>query len=80
MIKLKWNCRIIHILIMVRGEAEMKITLRQLIVFVALLSVGLTMTSLVTWGYQASKESFTEEALETNEAYAKKSLIRQINF
>lgn len=54
------------------GGAEMKITLKQLILFVALLSVGLTMMSLVTWGYQASKESFTEEALETNEAYAQK--------
>lgn len=50
----------------------MRLTLKHLILFVALLSVGLTMTSLVTWGYQASKKSFVKKSLEANEAYAKK--------
>lgn len=50
----------------------MKLSLRHLIVFIALLSVGLTMASSIMSGYRVSQEALAKNTLETNRVYAKK--------
>lgn len=50
----------------------MKLSLRQLILFIALLSVGLTLASSIVSGYRVSQEALVSNTLETNRVYAMK--------
>lgn len=50
----------------------MKLSLRHLILFIALLSVGLTLASSIISGYRVSQEALAKNTLETNRVYAKK--------
>lgn len=50
----------------------MRITLKHLILFVALLSVVLTLFSSFTAGYRVNKETLIKSTLETNRVYAQK--------
>lgn len=50
----------------------MKISLKYLILLVALLSVGLTLISGITAGYRVNQQTLIENTLETNRVYAEK--------
>lgn len=50
----------------------MKISLKYLILSVALLSVALTLISSITSGYRVNQETLIENTLETNRVYAEK--------
>lgn len=50
----------------------LKLSLKYLILFTALLSVGLTMASSIMSGYRVSREALMENTLEMNHAYAQK--------
>ena len=50
----------------------LKISLKSLILFVALLSVGLTLISSITSGYLVNQQTLIENTLETNRVYAQK--------
>ncbi|MHA6261485.1 sensor domain-containing diguanylate cyclase [Sporosarcina sp. CAU 1771] len=50
----------------------MRLSLKHLILFVAFLSVGLTLFSSITSGYRVSQDSLLESTLETNRVYAQK--------
>ncbi|WP_438316458.1 sensor domain-containing diguanylate cyclase [Sporosarcina sp. FA9] len=50
----------------------MKLSLKHLILLVALLSVALTLISSITSGYRVNQETLVENTLETNRVYAQK--------
>jgi len=50
----------------------MNISLKSLILLVALLSVGLTLFSSITSGYRVNQQTLLENTLETNRVYAQK--------
>lgn len=58
----------------------MKISLRYLILFVALLSVVLTLFSSITAGYRVNQQSLIDSTLETNRSYAQKLAVTTENF
>ena len=59
---------------MPKGELHivMKVSLKSLILLVALLSVGLTLFSSITSGYLVNRQTLVENTLETNRVYAQK--------
>ncbi|MGM8365894.1 sensor domain-containing diguanylate cyclase [Virgibacillus sp. W0181] len=50
----------------------MKLSLRHLILFVALLAVLITLFSSISSGYRVNQEALVESTLETNQAYSEK--------
>lgn len=58
----------------------MRLSLKYLILFVALLSVALTLVSSITSGYRVSQSSLIENTLETNRVYAQKIAFTTDNF
>lgn len=58
----------------------MKISLKHLILFVALLSVILTLFSSITAGYRVNQQSLIDSTLETNRVYAQKLAVTTENF
>ncbi|MBO0587978.1 sensor domain-containing diguanylate cyclase [Sporosarcina sp. E16_8] len=58
----------------------MKISLKHLILFVALLSVGLTLISGITAGYRVNQQTLIENTLETNRVYVQKIASTTDNF
>ena len=58
----------------------MKVSLKYLILFVALLSVALTLISSITSGYRVNQESLIENTLETNRVYAQKIAYTTDNY
>lgn len=58
----------------------MKLSLKSLILLVALLAVSLTLVSSITSGYRVNQQTLIENTLETNRVYAKKLAITTDNF
>lgn len=58
----------------------MKLSLKYLILFIALLSVALTLTSSILSGYRVSQDALIENTLETNQVYAQKVAHTTGNF
>lgn len=60
--------------LLIKGVTKiiMKLSLRKLIIFIVLLSVGLTLASSIVSGYRVSQEALVANKLETHRVYAKK--------